>query len=56
MNETRRARRHAELPSEVLDIETAFGVEGNGAAPLMEPETSSTFALQCDDVVLTRLH
>jgi hypothetical protein len=43
MNETRRARRHAELPSEVLDIETAFGVEGNGAAPLMEPETRLHF-------------
>jgi hypothetical protein len=49
MNETRRARRHAELPPEVLDMETAFGVEGNGAAPLMGPETRLHFVLQCDD-------
>jgi hypothetical protein len=46
----------AELPSEVLDVETPFGGARNIVPHLMKGEARLNFVLQRDDVILTRLH
>jgi hypothetical protein len=46
----------AELPSEVLDVETPFGVDRDSVAHLVQPEARLRPELQRDHVVLTWLH